>query len=764
MPKRGAPAASRIRLGFPRQLIRRCLWIALGLAVALVSCRPGGQPVARPGLAVASAATVQPPPSRTPRIAPTQPAPTPSPPVPTGPLVVRVGLASDLSSVTLPCCDQRLTLNAGEATIQLSQAVEVAPAGTLSGRAIYRLQVAALKDEQQAHGLAEQLAKTSGLDADAVFDAGSDLYRVRVGRFARREEAEAMRGRLEALGAPSGWVASEGGALDDPAFEIRLGGGTINVPGRWLEISAPRDVGIAYDGHRYRGSLLIFLNDRGNLNIVNELELEDYLRGVVPKEMGPELYKQLEALKAQSVAARTYTVRNLSEFAAEGFDICSTPRCQVYGGMAVEHPFSDRAIAETAGQVVLYEGSPAETLYGATCGGHTEDVEVVFPLKQGAYLRGVPCMEAGVGRLAGDLAAGTSFPAGLTRRLLPVARGKPHRVLAARMEHLAELASQPMPRDRLRSMQRQEVLRFATSVYDLALDRRLRSSAAELEQLLEDPPSDWRRRDLDLAEYLISSGLVAGQGDGVVSAEAAEELLYRLAVYLRVIERQSGRFLAVRSGRLEAHVAGARKSWELPGHLATFRYQGGVLRAAPLDLLAGDRIELYWHRGELVGLAQPVDAPTVDISNRVPKQSWSRFKSTRELRAAVQARYPGFPFEGFKVLSRGVSGRVGKLELQGAGGRTLLVEGLAVRWTLDVWDTLFWAEPSSGDRGSGWVFRGKGWGHGVGMCQAGAFGMAVRGASYREILSHYYTGIQLGRLKPAPERPRLAKASDPASR
>ena len=93
----------------------------------------------------------------------------------------------------------------------------------------------------------------------------------------------------------------------------------------------------------------MFLNDRGLLNVVNELPVDDYLRGVVPREMGPAIFDEIEALKAQAVAARTYTIRNLGGFTAEGFDICATPRCQVYGGMSVEHPLSDRAVAETSG-------------------------------------------------------------------------------------------------------------------------------------------------------------------------------------------------------------------------------------------------------------------------------------------------------------------------------------------------------------------------------------------------------------------------------
>jgi stage II sporulation protein D len=99
-------------------------------------------------------------------------------------------------------------------------------------------------------------------------------------------------------------------------------------------------------------------------------------------------------------------------------------------------------------------------------------------------------------------------------------------------------------------------------------------------------------------------------------------------------------------------------------------------------------------------------------------------------------------------LSRGVSGRVGKLQLLGSDGRTEVVEGLAVRWTLDVPDTWFYvSRHQSADRQPGWLFRGRGWGHGVGMCQAGAYGMASRHLGYREILEHYYSGVELGRVR-----------------
>ena len=101
-----------------------------------------------------------------------------------------------------------------------------------------------------------------------------------------------------------------------------------------------------YGGRSYRGDLVLFVNPRGDFNVINQVALDDYLRGVLPKEMGPELYPQLEALKAQAIAARTYALHNLGEFADEGYDICATPRCQVYGGKSSEHPMSDRAVLE----------------------------------------------------------------------------------------------------------------------------------------------------------------------------------------------------------------------------------------------------------------------------------------------------------------------------------------------------------------------------------------------------------------------------------
>ena len=72
----------------------------------------------------------------------------------------------------------------------------------------------------------------------------------------------------------------------------------------------------------YRGRIEVFTNTRGNLTVVNELGLEDYVKGVVANELSPGGYPAIEALKAQAIAARTYALKNRGQFMAQGFDIC----------------------------------------------------------------------------------------------------------------------------------------------------------------------------------------------------------------------------------------------------------------------------------------------------------------------------------------------------------------------------------------------------------------------------------------------------------
>jgi stage II sporulation protein D len=733
--------------------VRRRAPALLALAIAAACARGGPPPRAPAPPPAAPAPDPQPaaPATPLPEAAALEPAaapePAPTPPTATAALV-RVGLATDLPRLALPCCDAAMAAEIGGRSVAVTAPLDIEPLATVASIGLWRLQVAALKDEGQARGLAAALERASGKAAEAVFDARSDLYRVRVGRYSTRAEAEAAQPELAGLGVEHSFAVTEGGGVADPGFRVTQRGKTSRVDGRWLAVHAEGEGGVRVEGRRYRGRILVYLNDRGLLNLINELPLEAYLRGVVPRELGPRVFNQLEALKAQAVAARTYTMRNLGEFSLEGYDICATPRCQVYGGMDDEDPLTDRAVAETAGEVLLHDGRPIDALYSSTCGGHTEDVHEIFPLKRAPYLAAVPCLESGVQRLAGDGVHGLGLAEALTRRLLPPPeRRDPATVLGARLEHLALLAGLPATQDRLASLDRRELQRFLASVFDLATDARLFLADQDLEYLVQSPPPDWRPQDVQLAGSLAKSGLLTAPPDRPLSVAETEELLFRLAQYLQVVREETVSFRSLAERRLRAVDKDGEKSWDLPPSLLTFRIPpgaGGVPEAADLALVPGDRVRLYTRDGELLAVAQEINREGVAYDRTSNLASWTRLRTDQELARLVNTRYPGTGFEDFEILRRGRSGRVSEIRIRGEGGKTVTVEGLAVRWTLDLPDTWFTAkrvQPRGKD--AGWLFTGRGWGHGVGLCQVGAYGMAVRGHGYRDILRHYYTGVTL---------------------
>ncbi len=660
------------------------------------------------------------------------------------PGTVRVGLATDLDVLWFPAGDGDLALSAGGRDIAVVTALRVEPDVGAAGTGSWRLQVAALKDEGQARGLAETLGRKLGEPASVVFDAATDLYRVRVGEYGSREDAERGRRRLELHNVHDSWIVSEAGGLEEPAFRISRGEATRRVAGRWLMVRTTGSEGVRVLDRRFRGEIMLFLNDRGTINVINRLSLADYLRGVVPREMGPRIYDDLDALKAQTVAARTYALRNMGEFDSEGYDICATPRCQAYGAMDWEQELTDQAIAETEGEVLIYRGDLADTLYSSTCGGHTEDVEVVFPLKDEPYLRGVPCVERGVDLLESETQSRLSLPARLSHVVVPPDTGEQAEVLGRRLGRLAELAGLTVPDDTLASVERREIQRFIGSQFDLALDARLLMASEDVDYLLDHPPADWSESDLHLAAYLRRSGLLGGPLDQRLEAEEIEETIFRLAVFLRVIERRDVRYLALEGDQLRAREQGEGVTVMVPPRVATYRRLGERTDWAPLRLVAGDRLSLFFHDDELLAVRQEVDPDGLGFDRTSNLSAWTRVRTDSELAALVGDRYPDLGFTGFEIVSRGVSGRVREMKLLGSGGRTQTVRGLPIRWTLDLPDNLFTvrrltppeAEPA-------WLFSGRGWGHGVGLCQVGAYGMGLRGHSYDQILDHYYTGLEL---------------------
>ena len=188
-------------------------------------------------------------------------------------------------------------------------------------------------------------------------------------------------------------AAEVGGKLLDPArtYTARAGGSGVllrddrgkdlfTTPAP-MRVVAPRagtlrlagtSVPGVRDG-RYRGALELRPAGSG-LNVINAVNLEDYVRGVVSAESPPTW--PAEALKAQAVAARTYAITTSK--AGDGFDQFADVRSQVYKGALAEFPSTDAAVAATRGRVVTYGGRPATTYFFSTSGGRTENVENSF--------------------------------------------------------------------------------------------------------------------------------------------------------------------------------------------------------------------------------------------------------------------------------------------------------------------------------------------------------------------------------------------------
>ena len=134
---------------------------------------------------------------------------------------------------------------------------------------------------------------------------------------------------------------------------------------------------IKYNGHEYRGQLVVSAAG-SSLTIVNRLSLEDYLKGVLPSEMSPSWPG--EALKAQAVAARTFTLytKNQKAHFGSGYDLCDSTHCQAYDGVENEEDTSSAAVEATAGQTMTHEGKPIYAAFHSSSGGYTENSEDVW--------------------------------------------------------------------------------------------------------------------------------------------------------------------------------------------------------------------------------------------------------------------------------------------------------------------------------------------------------------------------------------------------
>lgn len=143
------------------------------------------------------------------------------------------------------------------------------------------------------------------------------------------------------------------------------------------------------NGVPYRGEIWVIKDADNYLLAINYINMEDYLRGVVPAEIGALDKSRIEACKAQAVAARTYALSHIGMHYDMGYDLECTVSDQVYKGIRIEHPVTDLAVLQTAGMIAMYKGRPIEAKYHSTCGGYTSANEYAWGGTPLPYLRSI---------------------------------------------------------------------------------------------------------------------------------------------------------------------------------------------------------------------------------------------------------------------------------------------------------------------------------------------------------------------------------------
>ncbi|MFQ5824135.1 MAG: SpoIID/LytB domain-containing protein [bacterium] len=324
---------------------------------------------------------------------------------------IRVGILEERESVDFKV-DAKLTFvnkNGGFALRGIAggrwrvEAIETKPA-----QFVYRLSVGIYKDrfsaEQKVRLVKDQalVARIQKFESD--FDSSlpyvnRTVYRVVLDKkFIREEEAKlfqnAIREKInteiveEAVTEALGTLRFVN--LDsDYSFEYQ---DPIRMSAADMQISDV-EVGSGFhwetSEHRnYGGTLEFLIDSHGKITVVNELSLEEYIKGVVPSEM--PIRFPLEALKAQAIAARVEALAKKGlRHPSKPFDLCDDVHCQVFSGKTKYTKTTNWVVESTRGLLMVYRNKLAEAFYAGVCGGHTENNENVWLMDPLPYLRGI---------------------------------------------------------------------------------------------------------------------------------------------------------------------------------------------------------------------------------------------------------------------------------------------------------------------------------------------------------------------------------------
>lgn len=532
---------------------------------------------------------------------------------------------------------------------------------------------------------------------------------------------------------------------------------------------------VKLNGKAYRGRIEVFVNSKGTLTVVNVVPLEEYLLGVVPAELS---LPHLEAQKAQAIAARTYAVANINGYGTKGFDMLPTVWSQVYKGVSIETAMGTRAVQETRGQIATYQGKPIMAYFTSTCGGRTENSENVFDHAE-PYLRGVECSLEGRRHFEPFMIKTSRTPAKLRNdsdlelvRLASLLAVNGFSMLANPitddwldemptdgemsnwLNQLASKFGKPFPNVSKKSSEPIELARILASIIYTpgAPDTLLSDSDVNYHLSFDDAAEVPKERRADLA-MLLRDGYFSLHGDLTLkpSKHFSRARMLRL---IRQIYQKKGWMPSLQAGATKASTDGklvigsgkTSRTLTIRPDVFLFRQFGGELyQIKEAALVGGENVKFQTDGSGAVWYLEiePTDTPTV-AENMSPFTNWTESVSASAVQSRLSRYVKGIgTLYDVNIKRQGYSRRAVELEIIGSNGVKTL-KGGKIRSALRLKEQLFVINKRySGNQVTSYTFTGRGWGHGVGMCQYGAYGMAKMGVKYDEIVKHYYTGVEI---------------------
>ncbi len=765
---------------------------------------------------------------------------------------VRIGLSTNARSVSITTTDSSLVSVSPQEQPRNLATAKV----TVSPRAYrppviekYRFEIPNITTREEADQIAKDAKEAMSETATVILDTKTNTFRVKIDEtFDSIEEANAFKDTLTEKGfddaemmtdritlpsteavllsqqvntnsnsevrslikptVMSNPVSTEGVAVDSNLKEIIVSGGGEKFSsfkpiafGSLNERSTP----IKINGKAYRGKVEVFVNSRGTLTVVNVVLMEDYLRGVVPNELG---LPELEAQKAQAVAARTYAWANFNGFESQGFDLLPTTRSQVYRGYSSENSNANKAISETNGIVAMYQGKPINAMYTSTCGGRTENVENIYDHDE-PYLRGVECsiehkyfdiFSIKTSRDSARIKDENKLPLVRETSLLAISGftinanrfsdewfdATPTNpelqawfsTVSAKIPRptiqmpTVQTNSLPLPTTSPTPIPTPQPTPFplpafptdakpanvanylATILYGQGYADTLMSQADVDYQLSFDDGKDIPANARANTAILIRDGWLSLYSDATLRPNQPMprskvlHLIYRLATKKNWLSSlQTGTTKSSVDGKLIIKSGKSEKQLTLKSDVYLFRQFGESLyQVKETALVGGESVNYQTNSlGEVTYLeVKPTTSATVP--DRVSSFSlWNTNLSPSAVQSRLARYVKGFgSLIDVRVSKIGVSRRAIELEIVGTNGIFKLNRG-KIRSALKLKEQLFVMNKKydANGRVTAYNFTGRGWGHGIGMCQYGAYGLAKMGVKYDKILKHYYSGIDL---------------------